>query len=118
MKTDGMIDVTDAPLEAIVRAAYSFSRPQGLGHLHYQPGDLTDEEFAQIITATAGPSFVALSMDYVKGRACKMTVFQQDGRRYIDNRWYNHSDGQLRQFLETIGIDPSAIEVARSKNAA
>lgn len=118
MKTDGMIDVTDAPLEAIVRAAYNPSRPQGLGHLHFQPGDLTDEEVARIINTTGGPSIVALSMDYVKGRACKMTVFQNDGRRYIQNRWHDHSDGQLRQFLETIGIDPSAIEAARSKGAA
>lgn len=116
MRTIGMIDVTDAPLPALVRAAYNPSRPQGLGYLHYQQGDLSDDEVARIISRANG--HVALSMDYVNGRSCKFTVFQHDGRRYISNDWYDHNDAQLRSLLDGVGLSGALVDSARAEKAA
>lgn len=114
----GDIDVTGVPLEKIIRAAYNPSRPQGLGMLHFQPGDLTDEEVAQIIGRFADSTYTAVGMDYIKGRSIKMTVRKEDGKHFVPNRWYDHSDGALRTFLETIGLSPDLIEKARAEQEA
>lgn len=113
-----MIDVTDAPLEALVRAAYNPSRPQGLGHFDYQPGDLTDAEVAAIVERGKGDRMCAISMDYVKGRSCKFNVKNINGRRYIWNDWYDHNDRQLAALLRSVGIDGEAAIAAARKEYA
>lgn len=115
----GQIEVTGVPLEAIVRAAYNPSRPQGLGHLHFQAGDLTDEEVSAIIGRFADSSVTAVGMDYVKGRSVKMTVRKdKDGRHFIKNRWYDHGDSALREFLKAVGLDPALLDKARAEEEA
>jgi hypothetical protein len=98
-----MITIPQDKLHDLVRTAYDMSVPVGLGFLHAQPGTLTDEEVAAIIEPSGG---IAASMDYVKGRACKMTVFRaEDGTLTIPDDWYDHSDEQLQQLLEAIGVE-------------
>ena len=99
MNTDSMIDVTDCKLTDIAKAAYDLSEPVGMGFLHYEPGSLTDEEAESLVTDNAR---CPLSLDYVKGRCCKLTVFAHDGRRYIPDNWYDHTAGQLITLLERI----------------
>ena len=88
-QTVGMIDVTDAPLDALVRAAYAPSRQQGLGHLDPsgRADDLTDEEVSDILTRESGILSVVFSMDYHRGRSVKFTVRRYGDRRYIENLW-------------------------------
>ena len=45
MKTNSSncVFVAEADLVNLVKAVYKNSRPQGLGFLHYQEGDLSDE---------------------------------------------------------------------------
>jgi hypothetical protein len=90
-----------------------------LGHLHFQPGDLTDKEIAAIIERFATSTFTAVGMDYVKGRSVKMTVRKdKDGRHFISNRWYDHGDSALRQFLTAIGLSPDLLDRARAEQEA
>lgn len=113
----GKIEVTGVPLEALVRAAYNPSQPRGLGLLSFQPGDLSDEEVAKIVDRGTGDRILAVSMDYVKGRSCKFQVRRIGERLFINNRWYDHSDGQLRELLTSVGLSPYLVDKAREEEA-
>jgi hypothetical protein len=91
-----MIDITGVDLVKFVKKAYELSGPQGLGFLHAKGGSLTDEETQELIRPTGR---IALSMDYVHGRACKMTVFREGDRLEIRDTWYDHSDLLLERLL-------------------
>lgn len=115
----GEIDVTGVDLVALVHAAYNPSRPQGLGHLHFQGGGLTDEEAAAIVARDKdGLDGIVLSMDYVKGRSIKFHVRREDGRLFIHNRWYDHSDDELRLLLKQVGLSGDLVDKARADKAA
>lgn len=104
MDTENMIEVTDAPLIELVKAAYDLSVPQGLGFLHAESGSLSDEDAEALITEEGR---IAVRMDYVKGRACKMTVFRESAspKMFIRNKWFDHSESQLQELLERCGIE-------------
>lgn len=113
----GRIEVTGVTLEALVRAAYNPSQPRGLGHLHFQPGDLSDEDIAAIIDRGKGSRLHAISMDYVKGRAVKFDARRDGDRLFIKNRWYDHSDTQLRNLLVSVGLSPDLVDKARKEES-
>jgi hypothetical protein len=92
-----MIDITNVDLIKFVKRVYELSLPQGLGFLHYKTGGLTDEEAKSFIIPS--PNSIAINMDYVKGRACKMVVWREGTTLYIRNSWYDHMDEQLRELL-------------------
>jgi len=94
------IDITGVDLIKLAKTAYSLSRPQGLGFLHYQDGELTDEEAGQMINQNR--PHIPLSMDYVKGRACKLTVFCDQGITFIRNQWHDHSDQDLCDLVSRV----------------
>lgn len=118
-RTVGMIDVTDAPLDVLVRAAYAPSRQQGLGYLDTagQSDTLTDEEVSAILERNKNSPIVALSMDYCRGRSVKFTVMKIGERLYIGNSWHDHSDDELRSLLQCVGLDPALLEQARAQRA-
>lgn len=94
-----------------VARCYELSKPQGLGYLHYQPGPLADN-YAQAIVQKMerNPgSHVALTMDYVLGRAVKMTIFvdKQTSRRYMHGKtvgWYDHTPQDLQTLIDEFGL--------------
>lgn len=96
-----MIDLTGVDLVALAKAAYDLSKPQGMGFLHYEPGGLTDEQ-AQSLVNDEG-NRCALSLDYVAGRAVKLTVFRDGDKLAMRDSWYDHSDSQLRELLTRVG---------------
>ncbi len=99
MDTSNMIEVTHCKLTDIAKAAYDLSEPVGLGFLHYKEGSLTDEEAEALVAAN---EYTPLSLDYVKGRCCKLTVWANGGRLYISDSWYDHTPEQLQTLLERI----------------
>ncbi len=113
MNIIGMIDVTKASLAGLVQAAYSLSKPQGLGILHYEEGDLTSAEVVEIISRRHGSC--AVNMDYVNGRACKFNVKVKENRYYVRNVWHDHSDHQFKILLEAVGLSGGLIETAREE---
>ena len=97
---EGYIDITGANLRVLVKKAYELSSPQGLGFLHFTPGnDLPDAEVDEILGRRQ------VSMDYVRGRSIKMHVLEKDGKRFIRDRWYDHSLDQLQSLLTAIGVN-------------
>ena len=69
------IDITGIDLIKFVKEVYRLSIPAGLGRLHFKEGGLTDEEAEEILGVWKDDKQFALDMDYVRGRACKMTIF-------------------------------------------
>lgn len=115
----GEIEVTGVKLTDLVHAAYNPSRPQGLGRLHFQGGGLTDDEAAEIVARFKDDrDGTVLSMDYVKGRSIKFHVRRRDGRLFIHNSWYDHSDDELRMLLKQVGLRGDLVEKARAERAA
>jgi hypothetical protein len=93
------IDVTGIDLVKFVKETYKLSGPQGLGFLNYEEGELTDDEVEDILKIWEKDKQFRLSLDYVKGRACKMTIFRKEDKLYIRTPWYDHTDDQLRELL-------------------
>jgi len=94
-----MIDVTDVNMVKFVQKVYELSQPQGMGMLHYQSGGLTSAEATELINADG-----TVNLDYVKGRACKMYTRKKEGRLVIDDKWYDHTNEQLAELLEHVGL--------------
>jgi len=107
-----MIEITGVDLKEFTKKVYELSLPQGLGFLHYQSGGLSDEQAEQIVSGgnrlfNRPNDRIALDMDYISGRACKMVVFKEEGRLYINKNWYDHTDTQLKMLLEHFNINIS-----------
>lgn len=98
------IDILNVDLLQFVKEVYALSHPQGMGHFHFQLGPLADEEAKAIINSREGNG-IAVSMDYVRGRACKMTVWRAaDGTLSIRDEWYDHTATDLAELLRRCGI--------------
>jgi len=98
-----MIDVTGVDIIKFIQKVYELSQPQGLGLLHFRSGDLTEEDAKSFIRDDG-----EVHLDYVKGRSCKMNVTKEDGKLLIRNSWYDHTDSQLSELLEFVGIKNAA----------
>lgn len=98
---EGMIEITGVDLVKFAQKAYELSVPQGLGFMHFTPRPLDESEAKEMICMEGR---CPLSMDYVHGRACKLTVFKEDNKLFVPPSWYDHTDEQFRNLLEAFGI--------------
>lgn len=106
MDTTGMIDITGCDMRALVKAAYDLSRPQGMGMLHFQPGQMQDEDADLLLAGAFRPTgYNALYLDYVKGRAVKLNVYRdvENGNLYVYRDWYDHSPTDMNLLMAAIG---------------
>lgn len=109
-RTENWLDITGVDLGELVRGAYDLSIPAGLGDLHYTPGGLSDDEVEVILGNCLGVGYnhLAVALDYVKGRGCKMNVFkgegEEEGRLYIERNWFDHTDKQLIELLKRVNV--------------
>ena len=91
-------------LAKFAQKVYELSVPKGLGFLHSTPAPLSREEAEKMIQPTGR---IALSMDYVAGRCCKMTVFRDpEGNLSTRDSWYDHTDKQFAALLAAFGLAP------------
>ncbi len=96
-----MINITGVNLIELAQHVYDLSAPQGMGFLHFEDSPLSDDDAIALID---NDSKIPLSMDYVKGRACKMTVFKDDmANLFIRPAWHDHCDSLLDELLNRIG---------------
>ena len=100
---DEWIDVTKYDLKKLIKETYNLSRPQGLGIIHYEEGELSEEEINEILNRNEG-DHIALSMDYIKGRACKMIVFNKEGKLQIRKTWLDHTLNQLEELIKRLEV--------------
>jgi hypothetical protein len=103
-----MIEITGTDMRAFVKAVYALSVPVGLGILHFIDGELDGDSVDDVLACSGRNPAI---MDYVRGRACKMTVHEFDGRWFINDRWFDHSEHQLEQLLKMPGVTVAARDV-------
>lgn len=105
MQKEGKIEITGVDLVKFVQAVYDLSAPVGMGFLSFKPGPLPEAQAKEIVDRQATMRGSSLSLDYVAGRGCKMHVRRDDeGRLWIDERWYDHSSDQLKELLTRVGV--------------
>lgn len=98
-------------LTTVLAAAFDLSSPQGMGFLHYQPGNAKPELFQEVVDEAvaadpAKPFFKSISLDYVQGRACKFNVHYDKDGWYIEGpRWYDHSPEALLELVNRCGLE-------------
>ena len=98
-----MIDVTGINMVEFVQKVYELSRPIGMGFLHHRPCGLSDDDAKAFILKDG-----SVSLDYVKGRSCKMHVRCEDGKMSIGDGWFDHTDAQLAELLAHFKLSPPA----------
>ena len=62
-----MISIEGLDKAEVLAALYNSSRPQGLGRIHYTPGDMTRSEAAALLEKST-------DFDYLKGRVMKVDL--------------------------------------------
>ena len=84
-------------LVPFIKKVYDLSHPQGLGFIHYTNEPLSDADAAALIQ----PTEIAVSMDYIRGRACKMFVFRDynTGTLHFELPWFDHTQVQEAELL-------------------
>ncbi len=104
-----MIDITEINLIEFAKKVYELSVPQGRGFLHYTSQPLAGIEAKLLVDIFKDDKTLALDMDYIKGRACKMQVFRQKPDKLkISDTWYGHTDRIYQQLLDHFNIQKHA----------
>ena len=99
-----MIEVTHIDLALLAQKAYALSSPKGTGYLHYTPEPITYEQARGLVDNDH--RMFPLNMDYVNGRAVKLTVHRDDDNRlWLSDTWYYHTMNQYRELLAHVGIE-------------
>lgn len=99
------IEITGIDLVKFTKKVYELSLPQGFGFLQYVDNQLETKEAQDIIDVFKKNTRLALSLDYIQGRACKMNVFKEDNKLFINIPWYDHTDKQLKELLKIFDIE-------------
>ncbi len=94
------IHITGVDLVKFATDVYDLSIPRSLEGLHFTKGPLPKEKAEELVAAYKYSINIALSMDYVSGRRCKMHVFRGPGNTLsITAPWFDHTDEELKQLL-------------------
>ena len=97
-------------LVPFIKKVYDLSHPQGLGFIHYTNEPLSDADAVALIQPTGR---IAVCMDYVRGRACKMCVFRDynTGTLHFELPWFDHTRVQEAELLLVLADpkEPTAI---------
>jgi len=105
------IDITGFNLVKLAQEAYNLSEPMGAGIMDFTEDPLSDEEAQELVDVYSDDDHVALCMDYIKGRSCKLTVRReypaietqsQGGTLWIRNDWPDHTPEQLEDLLNRV----------------
>ncbi len=82
-----LVNIKGLSKEAVLAALYNNSKPQGMGFLHFKPGDMSPEEAKQIIgqRRDTGHYF----FDYLMGRVMKVDL----GGDEVETRLYDRDLG-------------------------
>jgi hypothetical protein len=103
---DKMIEITGVDLKRFAKKVFQLSEPTA----RQSSADPMSDTSMGMVLKTAGIKNwrkYVLDMHIVQGRACNMTVFENDqGRWFIQDSWHGHTKEQLRELLEHCGITP------------
>lgn len=99
------IDITGIDLRKFVSEVYNISNPVGMGFLQYMDGEIPEETLNRIVEQGNNNTMLAIHMDYVHGRQCKMTVFKSGDQLRAPDFWYDHTEAEYVELLKRCGID-------------
>lgn len=118
MKAEEYVVIPRTLLPELARRAYDLSEAKGMGFIHFTPGPLPEPHLQAILDK--GNDRNPLSMDYVLGRAVKMTVFSHptdETLALVPPHWYEHTHQDLIDLLTTIGVGDAAELIYQAKLA-
>lgn len=98
-----MIEVTGVDLAEFARKVFELSKSPD-----DSPRKLSETMLGVVLENKGERQFkkYVLDMHKVQGRDCNMTVYESsDGRWFINDVWYGHSDEQFDQLLNYFGIE-------------
>lgn len=93
------VNVPVDKINDFVKKAFEISRPQGMGILHFSPNDTLSDEMIQ---SNLTNNEVALSFDYLAGRAMKFRLFKEKGLYYFCERWFDHTEEDVLELLSVL----------------
>jgi len=100
-----MIEVKELDLVKFTQDAYELSTPQGMGFFQAKEGGLDQTDAEEAVNSYKNDTRIALSLDYLHGRSCKMTIHRtEDGGYKLNDSWYDHSESQYDELLSRHGI--------------
>lgn len=92
-------------LVKFIQNVYDLSKPQGLGKMHFTPEPLNEAEAEQILKRYDNHTNIVLALDYLNGRACKMTVWKSNQDvLYIRDNWFDHEFKEFKELLKRCKI--------------
>ncbi len=86
------MNITGLNKAEVLAALYNNARTQGMGVLHYQPGDMSIDEAQKFLDD--GVTY----FDYVKGRVMKVDLGVEELDTFLYNR--DNGDGAAERVLE------------------
>lgn len=90
-RTDERINIGGLTAAAVLAALYNASRPQGMGFLQYQPGDMTEEQAVKLFDAGHAHTY----FDYLAGRVMKVSIPHDVADDTTIDVWgYDRDNGQ------------------------
>jgi len=109
-----MIEVKELDLVKFTQDAYELSTPQGLGFLQAKEGGLDTADAEEIVSKFKKDTRLALALDYVHGRSCKMTILRtENGGLKLNDSWYDHSESQYDELLSRHGITREEVPIEK-----
>ena len=99
-----MIEITGIDLKRFAKKVFQLSEPTA----RVSSADPMSDTTMGMVLKTAGVKNwrkYVLDMHIVQGRACNMTVFENDqGRWFIQDTWHGHTQEQLGELLDHCGV--------------
>ena len=103
-----MIEVTGIDLKRFTRKVFQLSKPTAKQSV---VDPLSDTSMGLVLKSSGTRKWqkYALDMHVVQGRECNMTIFESaQGRWFIHDTWYGHTQQQLNELLEHCGVKPAS----------
>jgi hypothetical protein len=92
--------VNDENRAMVLACLYNNAMSQGMGLLHYKPGDMTLEEAEKILKDCPDGRF-----DYLFGRVMKVNLGRKGTSALVDFRLYDRDNGEGRGAEVTRGLE-------------
>lgn len=93
-----MIDISKHDKADVLSVLYNNSRPQGLGHLHFESKDMTKEEAQEILNKDRGRW--TFYFDYLKGRVMKVDLSKENFCPLLYDR--DNGQGAAQRAIDTL----------------
>jgi len=113
-KWKSFIDVSSCSIEQLVKTAYDLSVPVGMGLYHFSPDPMSDDLFHETMEQCTHRN--RISLDYVKGRQVKFTIWMDPDaqKHYIRPQWYDHTTENLVVLLTRCGIPDAELVITQA----